>query len=104
MTEARPGLKELVERLKQDKGLQELIMDIQDPGTGYNRALRLARRLRKELGIPVYLDDGYGDIYCSAREPIVLVINIDPALNKSWWLEVCKGGYGMITAEEIFSS
>jgi len=100
---ARPGLKELVERLKQDKGLRELIMGIMDPGAGYNKKLWLARRLREELGVPVYLDGGYGDIYCSAREPIVLVVNTDPALNKGWWLEVCRGGYGVITAEEIFS-
>jgi len=99
---ARPGLREVIEKLKHNKNLRELIAAIKDPRTGYNRKLKLARRVEEELGIPVYLDSGHGDIYCSAREPIVLAINIDPALNKSWWLEVFKGGYGIITAEEVY--
>jgi len=104
---ATPRLREVIEKLKHDKGIRELISEIRNPRTGYNKALRLSERLREELGIPVYLDEGYGAFsgtytYCSEREPVVLVINIDLGVDASWWLEVCSDGYRIVAAEEVY--
>jgi len=109
MAGASPKLREVIEKLNRERELREIIMDIMEPRTRYNKKLKLARRLRKELGIPVYLDEGYGAFsgtytYCSEKEPVVLVINIDPGVDASFWLEDCTRGYEIIAAEEIFRS
>jgi len=103
---ATPRLREVIEKLKRSKRIRKLIAELEDPWTEYERAAELARRLEEKLGIPVYLEYDTGWLrfsYCSEREPVVLVINIEPPTDANWWLEVCEGRLKMtiIGAEEI---